>query len=138
MKVFLKKCHRKENDEPNLIYNRLIFHGHSNDKKLDILSFKPKYSFLLSFYDDLEKLIKMKPRNLIKKKEKAKVHKSVTKLYNKQFEDFCDKYYKLSDAKKNNPGQKFKATNLKLKAYDYDGWFMEEELDGIPLKALLS
>ena len=38
-------------------------------------------------------------------------------------------YNKLSDAKKNKLDQEFKPINLKLKDYDYGGWFTEEELD---------
>ena len=85
---------------PNLIYNQLIFHGYNNNKKFDKFSIESKYSFPLTFYDDLEKLIKMKLSNLILKKEKEKVYNSVTKLYNKYFNDYYNEYYKLLDAKK--------------------------------------
>ena len=49
------------------------FYSYSDDKKFDSLSFKSKYSHLLSFYDDLQKLIKMKPKKIDKIKEKEKV-----------------------------------------------------------------
>ena len=50
----------------------------------------------------------------------------MTKLYNERFEDHHDK---LLNAKKNNLNHKFIFINLKLKYYDYDEWFIEEELD---------
>ena len=53
------------------MYNRLKFYSYSEDKKVDSLSFKSKYSDLLSFYDDLQKLIKMKPIKLDKIKIKS-------------------------------------------------------------------
>ena len=56
-------------------------------KKFENLSFKSKYSYLLSFYDDLQKLIKMKPTNLSKIKEKEKVYYTVSDLYNKRFKN---------------------------------------------------
>ena len=62
---------KKYNNKSNLIYNRLSFHSYSDDKKFDSFSFKSKYLYLLNFYD-LEKLIKMKPTNLSKKKKKRK------------------------------------------------------------------
>ena len=56
---------------------------HSDDKKFDSLSFELTYSYLLNFYDNLEKLIKMKSRNLAKKEKK--VYNTVRELYIKQF-----------------------------------------------------
>ena len=71
----------------------------------------------------------MKPRSLGKKKEKEKVHNTVSKLYNKRFKNYYDQYDELSHAEIDKLNQKFKPINLKLKDYDYDGWFTEEELD---------
>ena len=67
----------------------------------------------------------MKPRNLAKKKEKEKVDNTVSELFNKRY----DQHDELSDAKIDKLNQKFKPINLKLKGYDYNGWFTEEELD---------
>ena len=36
----------------------------------------------------------------MKKREKEKLHNSATNLYNIRFEDYYNKYHKLSDAKK--------------------------------------
>ena len=60
-------------------------------------------------------------------KEKEKVHNTVSKLYNKRFENYYDEYNTLSDVKKIS-AKKCKPKNLKLEDYDYDGWFTEEEL----------
>ena len=99
----------KRYDKLNLIYNKLSFYSYSDDKKLYSISFKLNYSYLLNFYDDLEKLIKMKPTNLDKIKGKEKVHHTVSKLYNKKFENYSNEYDELSDAKKDNLDQKFKS-----------------------------
>ena len=58
---------KKKYNKSDLIYKRLSFHIYNNDQKFDKLSTESKYSFLLSFYDDLENLIKMKPTSLRKK-----------------------------------------------------------------------
>ena len=73
---------------------------YSDDKKFNGLSFKLKYSDLLNFYGDLEKMIKIKPTNLDKTKEKEKVHDTATELYNKSFENYYNQDNKLSDVKK--------------------------------------
>ena len=51
----------------------------------------------------------------------------MSELFNKKFENYFDKYNELSDVKKDKLYQKFKPINLKLKDYDYDRWFTEEE-----------
>ena len=38
-----------------------------------------------------------------------------------------DEYEKLSDAKKNKLGHKFKPITLRLKDHNYVGWFIEEK-----------
>ena len=53
----------------NLIYNRLSFYSYGDDKKFNSFSYKSKYLCLLYFYDDLQKLIKMKPIKLGKIKK---------------------------------------------------------------------
>ena len=50
----IKKENKKRN-KSNLICNRLRFYSYSDDKKFDRLSFNSKYSYLLSFYDELQK-----------------------------------------------------------------------------------
>ena len=47
----------KKYNKSNLIYNRPSFYSFSDYKKFDSLSLKSKYLYLLSFYDDLPKLI---------------------------------------------------------------------------------
>ena len=79
----------------NLIYNKLSFYRYSDDTKFDSLSFKSKYSYLLSFYDDLQKLIKIKPAKLDKTKEKEKVYNTVSELHNIIFENSYDEYNKF-------------------------------------------
>ena len=72
---------KKKYNKSNLIYNRLSFYSYNNDKRFDSLSFESKYSHLLDFYDGLKKMIKMKTRNLTKKKEKEKGYNTVSELY---------------------------------------------------------
>ena len=121
------------------MYNRLSFCSYSDNKKFDSLSLKLKYSYLLIFYVDLQKLIKMKPQKLDKIKEKEKVYNTLSELYNKRFENCYDEYNKLSDVKKNKYNKKLKSKKLKVEDYDYDRWFREEEkndeekLDDVPL-----
>ena len=79
------------------MYNRLSFCSYSDNKKFDSLSLKLKYSYLLIFYVDLQKLIKMKPQKLDKIKEKEKVYNTLSELYNKRFENCYDEYNKLSE-----------------------------------------
>ena len=67
------------------------------------------------------------PIKLDKIKEKEKVYRTVSELYNKRFKNYYDKYNKLSDVKKK--GTKLKPKNWKLENYDYNRWFTEEELD---------
>ena len=76
-----------------------------------------------------KKLIDMKPINLSKIKEKEKVYNTVSELHNKRFKNYYDEYDELPSTKNNKLDQKFKLINLKLKDYDYYGWFREEELD---------
>ena len=94
----LIKKEKKKYNKSNLIYNRLSFYSYSTDKKFDSLSFESKYSYLLNFYENLQKIIKMKPTKLGKIKEK--VYNIVSELYNKRFEKFYNEYNKLSDAKR--------------------------------------
>ena len=61
-------------------------------KKIDSLSFKSKYSYLLNFYDNLKKMINMKPTNLGKIKEKVKVYNTVSELCNKSYKSYYDDY----------------------------------------------
>ena len=96
-------------------------------KKVDSLSFKSKYSYLLNFYDNLQKLIKIKPTKLCKIKEKGKVYNAVSELFNEIFEYYFDAYNELSDVKNYQKSKKFKPTSLKLKHYDYVGWFTKKE-----------
>ena len=95
--VSLFKKENKKYNKPNLIYDRLSFYSCSNDKKFDSFFLKSKYSCLLSFYDDLQKLINLKPTKLDKIKEKEKVYKTVSELYNNGFENYYDEYNKLSE-----------------------------------------
>ena len=64
MKESLIKIEKKTYDKSNLIKHRLSFYSYSDDKKINSLSFKSKYSYLLIFYDDLQILIKIKPIKL--------------------------------------------------------------------------
>ena len=55
-----------------------------------------------------------------------------SELYNKRFKNYYYEYNELSEVKKDKLGQKLKSINLKnidyrLKEYDYDGFFTEEE-----------
>ena len=73
MNKSLIKKEKKKYDKSNLIHNRLNFYSYSDDEKINSLSFKSKYSYLLYFYDDLQKLIKMNPTKLSKIKQKESV-----------------------------------------------------------------
>ena len=66
------------------MYNRISFYSYSDDKKFDSLSFKSKHSYLISIYDDLQKVIKMNLTKLDKIKEKEKTYNMVSELYNKK------------------------------------------------------
>ena len=68
-------------------------------KKFGILSFKSKYSYLLSFFDNF----KIKPQKLGDKKDKEIVYNSVAKLYNKRFEKYYNEFGELPNAKKIRP-----------------------------------
>ena len=48
----------------------------------------------------------------------------MSELYNKKFENYDDEYNELSDVKKDKLDQK--PINLKLKDYNYDGWFTKK------------
>ena len=48
------------------------------------------------------------------------MYNTVSKLYNKRFENYYDEYNTLSDVKKIS-AKKCKPKNLKLEDYDYDG-----------------
>ena len=119
---------KKKYNKLNLISNKFSFHGYSDNKKFDTLSFKSKHSYLLTFSDDLENFTKIKPAKLSKKKEQEKGYDAAVELYNKRFENFCDQYEELLDAKK-KLDHKFKSINLKFKGYNYDGWFTKKESD---------
>ena len=45
----LIKKEKKKYNTSNLTYNKFRFYSYSDDKKFDSLSFKSKYSYLLSF-----------------------------------------------------------------------------------------
>ena len=95
---------------------------HSDDKKFDSLSFELTYSYLLNFYDNLEKLIKMKSRNLAKKEKKC-IIQCVNYILNSfkitmmnMMNYWMLKYYPFQKS-----NLKFKPINSKLKDYDHDG-----------------
>ena len=81
MNESLIKKEMKKYNKLNIIYNRLSFYSSGDDKKFSSLSFKSNYSYLSNFYNDLQKLIKMKPTKLGKIKEK--VYDTAKELYNK-------------------------------------------------------
>ena len=64
-----KTLTKKKYNKSNLINNKFSFHGYIDDNKFDSLSFKSKYSYLLTFYD-LKKLSHVKPRYLRRRKTK--------------------------------------------------------------------
>ena len=66
----LIKKEKKKYNKSN--YSKLIFYSYSCDKNFDSLSFKSKYSCLLSFYEDFQNMIKMKATKLDKIKQKKK------------------------------------------------------------------
>ena len=129
VEAFAKVLTKKKYNKSNLIDSKSSFYGYIYDKKFDILSFKTKYSYLLTFYGNLKKFSETKPTTIIKKKEKEKVYDAVTELYKKLFEIYYKDYEKLSDAKKYKLDRKFKPINLRLEIYNYDKWFTEEESD---------
>ena len=60
MNLVAKIIPKQKYNKSNLTYSRLSFYSYSDDKKFDSLSLKSKYSYLLNFYNTLQKLIKMK------------------------------------------------------------------------------
>ena len=73
----------------------------------------------------MQKLIKIKPTKLGNIKEK--LYNTASVLYDKMFENLYNECNELPNVKKDKPNEKFNPINLKLKNYDYDGWFTEEE-----------
>ena len=121
---------KQKNKRKNITYNRISDYKCViivMIKKFDSLSFKSKYSYLLNFYDNLQKLIKIKPTKLCKIKEKGKVYNAVSELFNEIFEYYFNAYNELSDVKNYQKSKKFKPISLKRKHYDYVGWFTKKE-----------
>ena len=71
----------------------------------------------------------MKPTKSGKIKKKEKVYNTVSELYNKKFENYYNEHNELSDVKTDKVVRKFRPISLRLKEYDHDGLFTEEELD---------
>ena len=92
-----------------------IFHKCHNIKKFDNLSFKSKYSFLIEFFNDLEKFLK----------QNKKTRRAASELYNELLKVYFDEYNDVSDAKR-KMNSKYNPTNLRLDAYDYEEWFKGE------------
>ena len=78
--------------------------------KFDNLSLKSKYSFLVEFFNDLNKFKKLNKKFKKKKKtEKKKTNVLIisSKLYNNFLEIYYDEYNDLSDPKKRNLGDNY-------------------------------
>lgn len=82
-----KRFIKKKCNKSNLIDNKFIFYSYSDNEKFDSISFKSKYWFLIVFYD-LKIFSQIKPKKLIKDKEKEKVYNAATKLYNRWYEKY--------------------------------------------------
>ena len=117
----------KNYNKSNLIYNsKYSFYKYYHDsKKFDNLSFKSNYSFLYEFLNGLNKLNKLKTKEISKKK-KANVYDTALELYNWIARTYLYEYYYLSDAERKkwitNINQ-----NINLKGYDYTAWSKNEE-----------
>ena len=55
-------------------------------KKFDNHSLKPKHSFLLYFFDDLNKFIKLNPQKEETEDKKTNVYQNISELYNRLLE----------------------------------------------------
>ena len=75
-----KKAILKNNSKSNLIThaNHSYFKYYRGNKKIDILSFKSKYSFLISFFNDLDKFHKLKHQ---KEETEEKKYNTVSEIY---------------------------------------------------------
>ena len=91
------------------------------------LSFKSKYSFLVDFYYDLEKLDWLDPQKEHTKTKKMNVYDATSELYNELLKIYLDKYYDFSDARRSKMDPKYDPINLMLDTYDYTEWFKSED-----------
>ena len=69
-------------------------------KKFDKSSFKSKCSFLVNFFNDLDKFKKLKSKKEETKEKKTNVYDTVSELYNDLLKAYFDEYYGLLDAKR--------------------------------------
>ena len=119
-----KKNQQLKSNRSNLIYNsKYSFYQYHKIKVFNTLSLAPKYSFLFSFYNELNKFnsLKLLKETTIKKNET--VYDNASELYNEYLEIYFDQYIPLSDAEKRKLGNKHDLINLFLKTYNYYVWF---------------
>ena len=116
-----KSCYNEKNinySKPNLIYNsKHGFHKfHRGSKKLNTLSLKWKYSFLVESFSNLNKFKNLKT---IKQKTEKKKNMYIisSKLYN-FLENYYNEYNNLSDVKKRKSSYSYGPKNLFLKGHD--------------------
>ena len=80
-----------------------------DNKKIDNVSFKSKYSFLYEFLNDLNKFNKLK---------------TITEIY--EYDEY-DEYYYLSDAERKNMNNRYKPIKLFIEGYNYNDWYKNVE-----------
>ena len=113
----------------DIIYNSnySCYKYYRDSKKFDNISLESKYTFLVEFFKDSNKLNKLKNKKKKLKRKKTNVYNTASELYNDLLGTYFGEYYHLLDAKRSqkdpNPDKLF------LTTYGYDGWFTEEELD---------
>lgn len=74
-------------DKSNPIYHsNHSFYKYHNIKKLDNISFKSKYSFLVEFFSDLKKTYRLDPKKEHPKTRKKDICNTFSGWYNEQLE----------------------------------------------------
>ena len=77
-----KTATRKEYNKSNLVYSgRYCFYKYYDIEKFDKLSFKSKYSYLLKFYYDPDKLSKKSKEKKNTKEKKTNVFDTASELH---------------------------------------------------------
>ena len=102
----LKKCNKSD-----LIYDsKHSFCKYHTIKKFYNLSLQPKYSFLVDFFNDLDKFSNLKTL----KEKNTNVYDTASELHNDLLETCFGEYNDLSDAKGSKMDPKYDPTNLAL------------------------
>ena len=97
-----KKVTLKNYSTSDLVYegNYSFYKNYRDTKKLDKLSLKSKYLFLVTFIYDLDKFTKLKTQKERTQKKKINVYNKATELYSDFPSIYFNEYSELSDDKR--------------------------------------